>query len=65
MLLLHVCCRGRGRCARMDVRAALAHAEMRARRSRRDQNIRYADGAWQITEAPPRRRITKERKDDY
>jgi hypothetical protein len=36
----------------MDVTAALAHAEQRSRRTGRDQNIRWADGAWRITEAP-------------
>lgn len=56
MILLRVCCRGRGRCARMDVTAALAHAEQRSRRTGRDQNIRWADGAWHITEAPRRQR---------
>lgn len=60
-MLLKACCRGRGSCARMDVRAALAHAAMRSRRTGRNQNVRYVDGTWRITEAPRRRRNTKEK----
>jgi len=50
------CCRGRGSCARTDIRTALDHAALRMRKTGREQAIRYADGAWQITEAPRRRR---------
>jgi hypothetical protein len=44
----------------MDPVAALVHAAWRSRLTGRDQDIRYADGAWQITEAPRRRRKDKE-----
>lgn len=56
MILLNVCCRGRAPCARTDVTAALEHAAQRSQHTGRDQSIRYADGAWRITEAPRRRR---------
>jgi hypothetical protein len=55
MILLKDCCRGRWRCARMNPRAALAHAAQRSRRTGRDQHIRHINGMWRITEAPPRR----------
>jgi hypothetical protein len=54
------CCNPRGQCARANIFAALSHAEQRSRRTGRDQSIRHADGAWQITEAPRRRRTTEE-----
>jgi hypothetical protein len=50
------CCNPHRQCSRMNPAAAIEHAAWRFQLTGRDQNIRYADGAWQITEAPRRRR---------
>ena len=52
MFLNDQCCNGRQDCFRIDLRAAMAHAADRSRRSGHNQTSWFADGVWVIREAP-------------